>query len=79
MQKFLKTSDRSVLERIFEVYKSVHERVPTPDPKLMSVVLKQLAASVPQTNLLKVEDFTDQSLIHELESEGFITKVYENR
>jgi NitT/TauT family transport system substrate-binding protein len=27
MQKFLKTSDRSVLERIFEVYKSVHERV----------------------------------------------------
>ena len=79
MQKFLKTSDRSVLERIFEVYKSVHERVPTPDPKLMSVALKQLAASVPQTNLLKVEDFTDQSLIHELESEGFITKVYENR
>jgi hypothetical protein len=45
----------------------------------MSVALKQLAASVPQTNSLKVEDFTDPSLIHELESEGFITKVYENR
>ena len=79
MQKFLKTSDRSVLQRIFEVYKSVHEKVPSPDPKLMSVALKQLAASVPQTNSLKVEDFTDPSLIHKLESEGFITKVYENR
>ena len=79
MQKFLKTSDRSVLETIFEVYKSVHEKVPTPDPKLMAVALKQLTASVPQTNPLKIEDFTDQSLIAELESEGFITKVYENR
>jgi hypothetical protein len=48
MEKFLKTSDRSVLERIFEIYKSVHERVPTPDANLMAVALKQLAASVPQ-------------------------------
>jgi len=79
MQKFLKTSDRSVLERIFEVYKSVHETVPTPDSRLMAVALKQLAASVPQTNPLKIEDFTDRSLINELKSEGFIAKVYENR
>ena len=79
MQKFLKTGDRSVLERIFEVYKTVHERVPVPDPKLMGVALKQLTAAVPQTNQLKVEDFTDRSLIAELESEGFIAKVYAGR
>ena len=79
MQKFLKSGDRSVLETIFEVYKSVHERIPTPDPKLMGVALKQIATSVPQTNSLKIEDFTDQSLLNELESEGFIVKVYENR
>ncbi len=79
MQKFLKTSDRSVLDKIFEIYKTVHERVPTPDPKLMGVALKQLAASVPQTHQLKVEDFTDGSLIAELESEGFIAKVYNGR
>ena len=79
MQKFLKSGDRSVLETIFEVYKSVHERIPTPDPKLMGVALKQLATSVPQTNSLKIEDFTDQSLLNELESEAFIVKVYENR
>ena len=79
MQKFLKTSDRSVLDKIFEVYKTVHEKVPTPDPKLMGVALKQLAATVPQTTQLKVEDFTDRSLIAELESEGFIAKVYDGR
>jgi ABC-type nitrate/sulfonate/bicarbonate transport system substrate-binding protein len=48
MQKFLKTGDREVLEKIFEVYKAVHEKVPTPDPKLMgSTLLRQLAATVP--------------------------------
>ncbi len=79
MQRFLKTRDRSVLDKIFEVYKNVHERLPTPDPKLMGVALKQLTATVPQTNQLKIEDFTDPSLIAELENEGFITKVYDGR
>ena len=79
MQKFLKTNDRSVLDKIFEVYKTVHEKVPMPDPKLMAVALKQLAAAVPQTSQLKVEDFTDRSLIAELESEGFIAKVYDGQ
>jgi NitT/TauT family transport system substrate-binding protein len=79
MQQFLKTSDRAVLEKIFETYKTVHESLPIPDAKLMSVALKQLAATVPQTNQLKIEDFTDRSLISELESEGFIAKVYDGR
>ena len=79
MQKFLKTGARTVLERIFEIYKTVHERVPTPDPQLMGVALKQLSATVPQNNQLRVEDFTDRSLIAELESEGFIARVYDGR
>jgi ABC-type nitrate/sulfonate/bicarbonate transport system substrate-binding protein len=79
MQKFLKTGDREVLEKIFDVYKTVHEKVPTPDPKLMGVALKQLAASVPQPSQLKVDDFTDRSLVAELESEGFIAKIYDGR
>lgn len=63
MQMFLKSSDRSVLDKTFEIYQTVHERVPTPDPKLMGVALKQLTATVPQTNQLKVEEFTDRSPI----------------
>ncbi len=79
MQRFLKTNDRAVLDKIFETYKAVHEKIPMPDPKLMGVALKQLAATVPQINQLKVEDFTDRSLIAELESEGFIAKVYDGQ
>ena len=79
MQKFLKTSDRAILDKTFEVYKSVHERVPSPDPKVMGVALKQLSATVPQAGQLKIEDFIDRTLISELESEGYISKVYEGR
>lgn len=79
MQKFLKTSDRAILDKTFELYRSVHERVPVPDPQVMGVALKQLAASVPQAGQLKIEDFLDRSLVSELEREGFISKVYEGR
>lgn len=79
MQKFLKTSDRSILDKTFEIYKSVHEKVPSPDPKVMGVALKQIAATVPQAGQLKIEDFIDRSLISELESEGFISNVYDGQ
>lgn len=70
IQRFLKTGDRSILDKTFEVYKSAHEKVPVPDPKVMGVALKQISATVPQAGQLKIEDFIDRSLIAELESEG---------
>jgi len=79
MQKFLKTSDRSILDKTFEVYKPVHERIPSPHPIVMSAALKQLSATVPQAGQLKIEDFIDRSLIFELETEGFISRIYEGR
>jgi ABC-type nitrate/sulfonate/bicarbonate transport system substrate-binding protein len=79
MQRFLKTSDRSILDKTFEVYKAVHEKVPVPDPKVLGAALKQVAATVPQAGQLKIEDFIDRSLISELESEGFISKTYDGR
>ncbi len=79
MQRFFKTGDGSILDKTFEVYKSVHERVPIPDPKVMDAALKQLAATVPQAGQLKIEEFIDRSPVSELESEGFISKIYEGR
>lgn len=79
MQKFLKTGDRSILDKLFEIYKSVHERVPAPDAKVLGVALKQLASTVPQAGQVKIEDFIDRSLVSELEAEGFISKVYDGK
>lgn len=79
LQKFLKTADREILDRTFEVYKDVQEKSPAPDAKVMGAALKQLAATVPQAGQLKAEDFIDRSLIGELESEGFIAKLYGGR
>jgi ABC-type nitrate/sulfonate/bicarbonate transport system substrate-binding protein len=79
LQRFLKTADRDILDRTFEVYKDVQEKIPVPDAKVMAVALKQLAATVPQAGQLRAEDFIDRSLIGELESEGFIAKLYGGR
>lgn len=79
LQKFLKTADRDILDRTFEVYKDVQEKIPAPDAKVMAVALKQLAATVPQAGQLRAEDFIDGSLIGELEGEGFIAKLYGGR
>ncbi|MSP40145.1 MAG: ABC transporter substrate-binding protein [Deltaproteobacteria bacterium] len=79
LQKYLKTADRGNLDRLFEIYKDVHEKIPAPDAKVMGGALKQLAATIPQAGQLKVEDFIDRSLIGELESEGFIAKLYSGR
>ena len=46
LQRFLKTADREILDRTFEVYKDVQEKIPAPDAKVMAVALKQLAATV---------------------------------
>jgi ABC-type nitrate/sulfonate/bicarbonate transport system substrate-binding protein len=79
LQKFLKTSDPLILDKTFEVYKSVHEKVPSPDPDVMGVALKQLAARMPEAGQRKIEDFIDRSLVSELESEGFISMIYKER
>ena len=76
LQKYLKTVDRGNLDRLFEIYKDVHEKIPAPDAKVMGTALKQLAATIPQAGQFKVEDFIDRSLIGELEKEGFIAKLY---
>jgi hypothetical protein len=68
-----------LFDKTFEVYKTVHEKVPVPDPKVMGAALKQLAATVPQAGQLKIEDFIDRSLVSELENEGFIATIYEGR
>jgi len=79
LQKFLKTGDREILDRTFEVYKDVQEKIPAPDAKVMGVALKQLAATVPQAGQLKAEDFIDRSLVGELEGEGFIARLYDGK
>jgi ABC-type nitrate/sulfonate/bicarbonate transport system substrate-binding protein len=79
LQKFLKTSDPLILEKTFEVYKSVHEKVPSPDPEIMGVALKQLATRMPEAGQRKIEDFIDRSLVSELEAEGFISMIYKER
>jgi NitT/TauT family transport system substrate-binding protein len=74
---YLNTQDEDILDRTFEVYKDVHEKSPSPDPKLIGFALKQLSATIPQADKLKPENFIDGSIVSELENEGFIKGLYE--
>ena len=74
---YLKTQDEEILDRTFEVYKDVHERIPSPDPKIIGFALKQLSATIPQADKLKPDNFIDSSIVSELDNEGFIKGVYE--
>jgi ABC-type nitrate/sulfonate/bicarbonate transport system substrate-binding protein len=74
---YLKTQDEEILNKTFEVYKDVHERNPSPDPKVIGFALKQLSATIPQADKLTPENFIDGSIVSELENEGFIKGLYE--
>ena len=74
---YLNTQDEEILDRTFEVYKEVHEKSPSPDPKVIGFALKQLSATIPQADKLNPENFIDGSIVSELENEGFIKGLYE--
>jgi hypothetical protein len=48
MQKFLKTRNRSILDKTFEVFQSVHEKVPFPDPNVLGVALNNSPQPCPK-------------------------------
>jgi len=74
---YLKTQDEEILNKTFEVYKDVHERNPSPDPKVIGFALKQLSATIPEAGKMNPDNFIDNSILLELENEGFIKGLYE--
>jgi len=55
----------------------VHERNPSPDPKVIGFALKQLSATIPEAGKMNPDNFIDNSILLELENEGFIKGLYE--
>jgi hypothetical protein len=54
----------------------VVERIPNLDPQMFKVVLEERARTRPDAAKAKPEQFFDDSLVKELEKEGFYTKIY---
>ena len=73
MGKYLKTSDREVLESVYDEYKDVFPQVPLMTVAEVKAVLD--ASKNSKAKQMKPEDFFDNSLVQKIQASGFIDSV----
>jgi NitT/TauT family transport system substrate-binding protein len=71
--KFLKTTDREVLESVYEEYKEVFPQSPLVTAAEVKAVLD--AAKSPKAKQMKPEEFFDNALVQKIQASGFIEQV----
>ena len=74
--KFLQTADPEVLEASWQFGVDVIERIPNLDPEMFKLVLEERAQTRPEAKKFKPEQFFDDSVVKELEKEGFFKKLF---
>jgi NitT/TauT family transport system substrate-binding protein len=74
--KFLHTDDAEVLEASWQFGVDVIERIPNLDPEMFKLVLEDRAQTRPEAKKFKPEQFFDDSVVRELEKEGFFKKIF---
>jgi ABC-type nitrate/sulfonate/bicarbonate transport system substrate-binding protein len=72
--RYIKTSDREVLSKTYDVYRDAWESVPL----VRRDGIQQALDSIPEAKGTKVnlDNLIDNSLIQELEKEGFLRELY---
>ena len=76
LAKFLQTTDPEVLEASWQFGVDVIERLPNLDPEMFKLVLDERAQTRPEAKKFKPEQFFDDSVVKELEKEGFFKKLF---
>ena len=76
LAKYLKLSDRDVLEKSWEIYRPVYKKLPYGDKRAVKFALDQMGKEVPDPARLNADDFIDNSILSELEKSGFIDQLY---
>ena len=72
--RYIKTSDREILSKTYEVYREAWESIPL----VRREGIQQALDSIPEAKGAKVnlDNLIDNSLIQELEKEGFLRELY---
>jgi len=76
LAKYLKITDRDVLEKSYEIYRPVYKKIPYGDKRAVKFALDQMGKEVPDNTKLNADDFIDNSILTELEKSGFIDQLY---
>src|SRR5215467_2177253 len=77
MGKYLKTTDREVLESVYDDYKDVFPQTPLMTAAEVKAVLD--VAKSPKAKQIKPEEFYDNSLVQKIQASGFIDAVNRKR
>jgi NitT/TauT family transport system substrate-binding protein len=74
--KYLKTKDQEILAKSYEPYPLVFERVPIAKREGFAFALERLSKDIPEAGKMNPDNFIDNSILLELEKEGFIRDIY---
>jgi NitT/TauT family transport system substrate-binding protein len=77
--KYLKTKDQEIIAKSYEPYRPVFERTPIAKRDGFAFALDRLAKDIPEAGKMNVDTFIDNSILMELEKEGFIAAVYADK
>lgn len=77
--KYLKTKDAEILAKSYEPYRPVFEKIPIAKRDGFAFALERLGKDIPEAGKMNPDNFIDNSILMELEKEGFITEVYADK
>jgi ABC-type nitrate/sulfonate/bicarbonate transport system substrate-binding protein len=75
LAKYSRQNNEAYLEAAYEINAKLFDRVPYVTREGMDIQIKDATSRKPGATL-KVEDIVDDSIVSELEKEGFIAKLY---
>ncbi|MBU6423346.1 MAG: ABC transporter substrate-binding protein [Chloroflexi bacterium] len=74
--KYLKSKDQKFIDTGYSAYVDVFPQIPYPSQEGMQRVIDEVASKNAKAKKLKVADLVDMSIVKELDTSGFIKKVY---
>ena len=79
LAKYLKTDDKDALEEAYEsIVQALIPEKPYPTLKGIDIILRELGVKDPNARSAKPEQFVDLTFIKELDSSGFIDRLYKS-
>ena len=79
LAKYLRTDDKDVLDDTYEsILLTLVPEKPYPTLKGVQIILRELGAKDPAARSARPEQFVDTSIVKELESSGFIDRLYKS-
>lgn len=76
LAKYAKTTDRELLEAYYQEYVGVFPKVPYPTLSGIQVILDDIGRKNPDARKFKPDDFVDLRFVRELETSGYIERLY---